>query len=170
MISLIQPLWLSTWNRAIVSNRGTSRKRDQPTSSQLRAISFTPRFAKSLLSICTLETILASSSKATKFYSYTMSVPAKLSGAHWSVVSRMGEEDGPAVLKIYPALCNVIHFNGSFTWIQLWKSMFPCVVSDREDKITTSIYLKWTQNFLPEEKFGTTSPSLSTWPGMVAAL
>merc|ERR1712001_762514 len=53
-MSLIQPLWLST-------------------SSQLRAISFTPRFAK----------IIAQHLN-----------PAKLSGAHWSIVSRVGEEDG----------------------------------------------------------------------------
>ena len=34
-----------------------SEDRVFPTSSQLRAISFTPRFAKSLLSICTLEEV-----------------------------------------------------------------------------------------------------------------
>ena len=95
------------------------------------------------------------------------SVPAKLSGADWSVVSRVGEEDGPAILQIHPALSQVWCIN--FTWIQLWKSMFPCVVSDWEDMLITSIQL-WTPNSTPEEKFGTTSPSLSTCPGMVATL
>ena len=32
---------------------------------------------------------------------FTMSVPSELSGAHWSVISRMGEEDCPAVLQSF---------------------------------------------------------------------
>ena len=35
------------------------------------------------------------------------SAPAKLSGADWSVVSRVGEKDGPAILRIHSALSQI---------------------------------------------------------------
>merc|ERR1719394_847259 len=49
--------------------------------------------------------------------------PAQLSGTHWGVVSRVREEDSPAVLTIENVPCKAGSCNlAIFTWIQLWKS------------------------------------------------